>query len=53
MIAKIQQGERNGGISFGDFVDAINDKLGDEESKEGIGRLIDLFIVILIQILLS
>ena len=28
------EGERNGGKSFNDFVDAINDKLGDKESKE-------------------
>ena len=34
----------NGGISFDDFVDAINDKLGDKESKEGIRRIFDLFI---------
>ena len=26
------EAERNGGISFDDFVDAINDKLGDKES---------------------
>ena len=31
--------ERNGGITFDDFVDAINDKLGDKESKEGIRRI--------------
>ena len=36
--------KRNGSISFDDFIDAINDKLGDKESKEGIRRLIDLFI---------
>ena len=36
--------ERNGGISFDDFVDAVNDKLGDKESKEGIRRIFDLFI---------
>ena len=34
----------NGGINFDDFVDAINDKLGDKESKEGIRRIFDLFI---------
>ena len=38
------EAERNGGISFDDFVDAINDKLGDKESKEGIRRIFDLFI---------
>ena len=36
--------ERNGDISFEDFVDAINDKLGVKESKEGIRRIFDLFI---------
>ena len=36
--------ERNVGISFDDFVDAINGKLGDKESKEGIKRIFDLFI---------
>ena len=36
--------EKNGGISFDDFVDAVNDKLGDKESKEGIRRIFDLFI---------
>ena len=34
----------NGGINFDDFVDAINDKLEDKESKEGIRRIFDLFI---------
>ena len=34
----------NGGINFDDFVDAINDKLEDKESKEGIKRIFDLFI---------
>ena len=38
------QAEKNGGINFDDFVDAINDKLGDKESKEGIRRIFDLFI---------
>ena len=38
------EAERNGGITFDDFVDAINDKLGDKESKEGIRRIFDLFI---------
>ena len=38
------EAESNGGISFDDFVDAINDKLGDKESKEGIRRIFDLFI---------
>ena len=38
------ESEKNGGITFDDFVDAINDKLGDKESKEGIRRIFDLFI---------
>ena len=38
------ESERNGGISFDDFVDAINEKLGDKESKQGIRRIFDLFI---------
>ena len=38
------EAEKNGWINFDDFVDAINDKLGDKESKEGIRRIFDLFI---------
>ena len=38
------EAERIGGISFDDFVDAINDKLGDKDSNEGIRRIFDLFI---------
>ena len=40
----IPEEERNGGISFDDFLDAINNKLDDKESKEGIRRIFDLFI---------
>ena len=36
--------ERNGGISYDDFSDAINNKLNDKESKEEIMRIFDLFI---------
>ena len=36
--------ERNGGISFDVFFDAINNKFDDKESKEGIRRIFDLFI---------
>jgi len=36
--------ERNGEISFDVFLDAINNKLDDKESKEGIRRIFDLFI---------
>ena len=35
---------KNGGIDFDNFVEAINNKLGDKESKEGIRRIFDLFI---------
>ena len=33
-----------GGISFDVFLDAINNKLDNKESKEGIRRIFDLFI---------
>ena len=36
--------ERNGEISFDVFLDAINNKLDDKESKEGIRKIFDLFI---------
>ena len=36
--------ERNSEISFDVFLDAINNKLDDKESKEGIRRIFDLFI---------
>ena len=35
---------KNGGIDFDNFVETINNKLGDKESKEGIRRIFDLFI---------
>jgi Ca2+-binding EF-hand superfamily protein len=35
---------KRGGIDFDNFVDAINNKLGDKESKDGIRRIFDLFI---------
>ena len=35
---------KNGGIDFDNFVEAINNKLGAKESKEGIRRIFDLFI---------
>ena len=38
------EADKKGGISFDDFVDAINDKLSDKKSKEGIRRIFDLFI---------
>ena len=43
-VSDTPEAEKNGGINFDDFVDAINDKLGDKESKEGIRRIFDLFI---------
>ena len=36
--------ERKGGITFEEFVNVINDKLGDKEIKEGIKRIFELFI---------
>ena len=38
------EASKNGGIDFDNFVEAINNKLGDKESKEGIRRIFDLFI---------
>ena len=35
---------KNWGIDFDNFVEAINNKLGDKESKEGIRRIFDLLI---------
>jgi Ca2+-binding EF-hand superfamily protein len=35
---------KRGGIDFDSFVEAINNKLGDKETKEGIRRIFDLFI---------
>jgi centrin-1 len=35
---------KKGGIDFDTFVDAINEKLGDKETKEGIRRIFNLFI---------
>lgn len=38
------QAQKAGGIDFDSFVEAINNKLGDKETKEGIRRIFDLFI---------
>ena len=35
---------KRGGIDFDSFVEAINNKLGDKETKEGIQRIFNLFI---------
>jgi Ca2+-binding EF-hand superfamily protein len=37
------QNAKNGGIDLDTFVDAINNKLGDKESDEGIRRIFQLF----------
>ena len=46
LIASLDTNEaaKKGGIDFDTFVEAINSKLGDKESKEGIRRIFDLFI---------
>lgn len=36
--------EKNKGVSFNDFVFAINAKYGDKKSKEGLRRIFDLYI---------
>ena len=38
------ENNKNGGIDFENFVQAINDKLGDKETKDGIERIFNLFI---------
>ena len=35
---------KKGGIEFESFVEAINNKLGDKETKDGIRRIFDLFV---------
>ena len=35
---------KRGGVDFDAFVEAINNKLGDKETKEGIQRIFNLFI---------
>ncbi len=46
LIAELDTPEaaKQGGIDFDAFVEAINNKLGDKETKEGIRRIFDLFI---------
>ena len=46
LIAELDTPEasKKGGIDFDSFVEAINNKLGDKETKEGIRRIFDLFI---------
>ena len=35
---------KKGGIDFDNFVEAINQKLGDKETREGIARIFNLFV---------
>jgi Ca2+-binding EF-hand superfamily protein len=43
MIADLDTHENSDGINFENFLDAITDKLGNKESREGISRIFDLF----------
>ena len=36
--------KKNGGISFSEFSESMNKRLGDKESKEGVRRIFDLFV---------
>ena len=46
LIAELDTPEaaKKGGIEFDGFVEAINNKLGDKETKDGIRRIFELFI---------
>ena len=46
LICDLDTPENNqlGGIDYKDFVEAIDSKLGDKESKEGVERIFNLFI---------
>ena len=46
MIADLDtpEAQKKGGINFDTFVDAINEKLGDKETRAGIDRIFKLFI---------
>ncbi len=46
MIAELDtpEAQKRGGIDFDTFVEAINNKLGDKETKDGIRRIFNLFI---------
>mgnify|MGYP003339158185 CR=1 FL=1 len=37
------ENEKNGGVTLFQFIDTINDKLGDKESPEGLHRIFDMF----------
>jgi len=43
MIADLDTHENADGINFENFLDAITDKLGNKESRDGIARIFDLF----------
>ena len=43
MIADLDTHENAGGINFDQFLDAITDKLGNKETKQGIARIFELF----------
>ena len=38
------ESKKNGGISFSQFSESMNKRLGDKESKEGARRIFDLFV---------
>ena len=38
------ESKQNGGISFSEFSESMNKRLGDKESKEGVRRIFDLFV---------
>lgn len=43
MIADLDTHENAGGINFEQFLDAITDKLGNKETRNGIQRIFELF----------
>ena len=43
MIADLDVVENEGGITFEQFLEEITAKLGDKETREGIGKIFDLF----------
>jgi Ca2+-binding EF-hand superfamily protein len=43
MIADLDTHENSGGINFDQFLDAITDKLGNKETRQGIHRIFELF----------
>ena len=43
MIDDLDTHENAGGINFDQFLDAITDKLGNKETRQGIARIFELF----------